>query len=114
MGSAPLITSYATLHMYFMGFISQLIFAMAVRMLPGFLHKRRVARPGLVEATFWLANASAVGRVALFLLPAGWLSLLPGLRLGVRLAFALSGLFGLAAVLVLAINLWLTQRLESA
>jgi uncharacterized protein involved in response to NO len=113
-GSVPLITSPAALHMYLMGFISQLILAMAVRMLPGFLHKRRVARPGLVETTFWLVNASALGRVGLFLLPAEWLSLLPSLRLGARLAFALSGLLGLAAVLVLAINLWLTSRLEQA
>ena len=112
MGSAPLITSHAALHMYLMGFISQLIFGMAVRMLPGFLHKRRVASPVLVETTFWLANVSALGRVGLFLLPVGLLSLLPGLRLVARLAFALSGLLGLAAVLVLAINLWLTSRLE--
>jgi uncharacterized protein involved in response to NO len=112
MGSAPLITSHAALHMYLMGFISQLIFGMAVRMLPGFLQKRRVASPVLVATTFWLANVSALGRVGLFLLPAGLLSLLPGLRFGAHLAFALSGLLGLAAVLALAINLWLTSRLE--
>jgi hypothetical protein len=113
-GSPPLIQSNATLHMYLMGFISLLIFGMAVRMLPGFLHKRRVASPALVGATFWLGNVAALCRVALFLLPPQLLSLFPSLNLGARIAFALSGLFGLAAVLALAMNLWLTSRLEQA
>jgi hypothetical protein len=113
-GSPPLIQSNAVLHMYLMGFISLLIFGMAVRMLPGFMHKRRVASPALVEATFWLGNVAVLCRVALFLLPPRLLSLLPGLSLGARMAFALSGLFGLAAVLALAVNLWLTSRLEQA
>ena len=111
-GSAPFISSNAVLHMYLMGFISQLIFGMAVRLLPGFMHKRRVAHPGLVETTFWLGNVSAVFRVALFLLPAWLLHFLPGLHVGGRIAFALSGILGLGAVLALAVNLWLTSHME--
>jgi heme/copper-type cytochrome/quinol oxidase subunit 1 len=100
--------------MYLMGFISQLIFGMAVRLLPGFMHKRRVAYPGLVDMTFWLGNLSAIFRVALFLLPAWLLSLLPGLQVGGRIAFALSGLLGLGAVLALTVNLWMTSHMEES
>jgi heme/copper-type cytochrome/quinol oxidase subunit 1 len=99
--------------MYLMGFISQLICGMAVRMLPGFMHKRRVAHPGLVDATFWLGNVSAVFRVVLFLLPAWLVNLLPDLVVGGRIAFALSGILGLGAVLALAANLWMTSHMES-
>jgi hypothetical protein len=112
-GSRPFISSNVILHMYLMGFISQLIFGMAVRMLPGFLHKRRVAYPGLVDTTFWLGNVSAVFRVALFLLPAWLVSFLPALVAGGRIAFALSGVLGLGAVLALAVNLWVTSHMES-
>ena len=113
-GSAPFISGNAVLHMYLMGFISQLIFGMAVRLLPGFMHKRRVAYPGLVDMTFWLGNLSAIFRVALFLLPAWLLSLLPGLHVGGRIAFALSGLLGLGAILALAVNLWMTSHMEES
>jgi uncharacterized protein involved in response to NO len=111
-GARSVISSNAILHMYLMGFISQLIFGMAVRMLPGFMHKRRVAYPGLVTMTFWLGNVSAVFRVALFLLPVWLLHLLPGVVVGGRIAFALSGVLGLGAVLALAVNLWTTGHME--
>lgn len=110
-GRAPLVSSTAILHMYLMGFISLLIFGMAVRMLPGFMHKRRVASAALVEATFWLGNLAALFRVALFVLPAGLLQRFPGLHTAGRIAFALSGLLALAAVWALAVNLWRTSRL---
>ena len=111
--SRPFISSNVILHMYLMGFISQLICGMAVRMLPGFMHKRRVAHPGLVDTTFWLGNVSAVFRVVLFLLPAWLVNLLPDLVVGGRIAFALSGILGLGAVLALAANLWMTSHMES-
>jgi hypothetical protein len=111
-GSRPFISGNAILHMYLMGFISQLIFGIAVRMLPGFMHKRRVAYPGLVAVTFWLGNVSTVCRVAVFLLPVWLLNLLPGLGVSGRIAFALSGILGLGAVLALAVNLWTTGHME--
>ena len=110
LGAPALISGNAVLHMYLMGFISLLIFAMAVRLLPGFMHRRRVARPGLVETTFWLGNAATLCRVVWFVLPAGLWPLFPGVYVGARIAFAMSGLLGLAAVLALAVNLWQTSR----
>lgn len=95
-------------HMYLLGFITLLIFGMAVRMLPGFWQQRRIAMPGLVNATFWLGNAAVLGRVLLFLLPVSLYDAFPGSLLSVRMAFALSGLLGLAAVICLAGNLWKT------
>jgi hypothetical protein len=111
-GAGPFSSGNAILHMYLMGFISQLIFGIAVRLLPGFMHKRRVAYPGLVAVTFWLGNIATIFRVALFLLPVWLLNLLPGLVVGGRIAFALSGILGLGAVLALAVNLWTTAHME--
>jgi uncharacterized protein involved in response to NO len=110
LGVAAFISGNAVLHMYLMGFISLLIFGIAVRLLPGFMHQRRVARPGLVEATSWLGNAATLCRVVWFVLPAGLWSVFPAVYVGARIAFALSGLLGLAAVLALAVNLWQTSR----
>jgi uncharacterized protein involved in response to NO len=97
-------------HMYLLGFITLLIFGMAVRMLPGFWQQRRIAMPGLVKATFWLGNAAVFGRVLLFLLPVGLYDAVPGSLRGARIAFALSGLLGLVAVACLAGNLWKTAQ----
>jgi uncharacterized protein involved in response to NO len=104
------ISSDAIRHAYLLGFITNLILGMAVRMLPGFIQKKQVAHPKLVAATFWLANAAAVTRVAPLLLPAGWLEPFPVLMVIVLRAFALSGVFGLAAVICLAMNLIKTAR----
>lgn len=97
-----------TLHMYGLGFITLLILGMAVRMLPGFLRKRRIASPVLVEATFWLGNGAVLSRLLLFVLPAGFLQAIPGALTGARIAFALSGFLGLASIFLLATNLWRT------
>lgn len=102
----------AVLHLYVLGFITQLIFGMAVRMLPGFFQKRRVASARLVEATFWLGNAAVLGRVLWFIIPAGLFSWWPASQVGLRWAYAFSGLLGLAAVWGFAVNLWATSRLE--
>lgn len=107
-GQHVFIGSHAIRHMYLLGFITLLICGMAVRMLPGFLHKRQVARPALVEATFWLGNAAAVCRVLWFALPPGVLQEVPGSTWLARSAFAVSGLLGLAAVWCLAVNVWQT------
>lgn len=117
-GWPVLIGQSVLLHMYLLGFITLLILGMAVRMLPGFLHERRVASPALVSATFWLGNAAVVTRMLLFLLPPALRHAIPGGVVGARTAFALSGLLGLAAVGCLAVNLGRTvahaQRHQSA
>lgn len=105
-----LISPAAIRHMYLLGFITLLIFGMAVRMLPGFVHKRRIVYPSLVEATFWLGNAAVVSRVFPWILPATLLQSFPGVASVARLAFAVSGLLGLLAVLCLGLNLWTTFR----
>jgi hypothetical protein len=110
-GGAFFISSSAIRHMYLLGFITQLICGMAVRMLPGFLQQRRIASPALVDATWWLGNAATVCRVLLFVVPPTVLQMIPGGTLVARTAFAVSGLLGFAAVWCLAVNLWQTSSL---
>jgi hypothetical protein len=112
-GGSFFISGSAIRHMYLLGFITQLIFGMAARMLPGFLQQRRVANPALVDATLWLGNAAAVCRVLLFVVPPTVLQMIPGSTLVARTAFAVSGLLGLAAVWCLAVNLWKTSSLPA-
>ena len=81
-------------------------------MLPGFLHKRHVAHVALVEATFWLGNAAVVSRLLPFLLPPAVLQGVPASAVFARIALAVSGLLGLAAVWCLAVNLWHTAHAE--
>ena len=79
-------------------------------MLPGFLKKKAVASPSLVEPTIWLGNAAAVFRVLPFILPPTLLDLAPAIGRIARSAFGLSGMIALAAVVCLAVNLWQTAR----
>lgn len=104
----------AVRHLYLMGFVTLLIFGVGTRMLPGMLHARRVAYPGLVHAMLWLGNAAVIGRVVLVGLPGPlWQGAPPGVIAGARVAFAWSGILGLAAVFCLALNLWLTAKMAS-
>ncbi|MFQ5639100.1 MAG: hypothetical protein ACE5IR_14045 [bacterium] len=99
------ISSDAIRHTYLLGFVTQLILGMAVRMIPGFLRKKRVAVPELVEVTFWLANVAAVSRVVPLILPLALYELLPGIEIITQSFLGFSGIFGLAAVVCLTINL---------
>jgi len=99
-------------HAVLLGFISLLIFGMAVRMIPGFLGRKRIASTRLVGATFWLGNAAAVCRVVPLILPVKLFEALPVLTPLSQAAFALSGILGMAAVGCLAVNLRKTVRLE--
>jgi hypothetical protein len=61
-----------------------------------------------------LGNAAVVGRVVLIGLPGAiWQELPPWAVQGARVAFAWSGILGLAAVLCLALNLWRTAKMAS-
>jgi hypothetical protein len=97
-------------HLYLLGFITHLILGMTVRMLPGFMKKRRIASLRLVETTFWLGNAAMVCRVLVFLIPLELGQLWPSLMTLARWALGLSGLLGWAGVACLAVNLWMTAH----
>ncbi len=101
LGSPALLNPDVERHSITLGFITLLIFGMAVRMLPGFSGKRKVANTRLVLATFWLGNVATVFRVAPLLAPG-----LPG----ADIALGSSGAIGWLAVLCLAANLWMTFR----
>lgn len=92
-------------HMYLLGFITHLVFGASVRMLPGFIRRKRVASAALVDATFWLGSAATVCRVLPLLSPSWLFDLLPAGDMLVQTIFAISGIFGWGAVVCLAINL---------
>lgn len=82
---------------------------MAPRMIPGFIHQRRLAKPELVAVTCWLANAAVVCRVV----PGLMANLGTASSLSVNIAhtlFGVSGGLAWLAVLVLSWNLVATAR----
>jgi len=90
-------------HTFLLGFITALILGMAQKMIPGFLHKGRLAFPGLSHWIFLLINASVLARVLPMLWPA---------RTGIALyGLALSGPLALAALSLFGWNLLATARL---
>lgn len=100
-------------HTHLAGFITLLLLGMAPRMVPGFLHKRRVAFPGLVVATLVLATTAALCRIAPLLL-AEILHRVPGGLTVSMTAFGISGVLGWLAAAVLAYNLLQTWRNSTA
>ena len=108
LGSAPPVSTDAVRHTYVLGFITVLILGVSVRLIPGLLKKKCVARPALVEATFWLGNIAAMFRVVPLILPSSLLEATSLTVMMTQTAFAFSGIIGLIAVLCLAINLWKT------
>lgn len=102
------VSTDALRHIYLLGFITHLIFGMAPRMIPGFLKRKQVALPGLVAATFWLGSLAVVSRILPLFMPPVLSETLPGIAAAAQVAFGCSGIFGLAAVICLAINLWKT------
>jgi uncharacterized protein involved in response to NO len=102
------ISSDAVRHLYLLGFITHLIFGMAVRMIPGFLTQRQIASPLLVDLTWWFGTAAAVCRVLLFMVPGAAFAVLPASLWVARTAFAWSGILAWIAVACLATNLWRT------
>ena len=95
-------------HIYLLGFITNLIMGMAVRMVPGFLKKRSVASTKLIDGTLWLTNIAALGRVAPLLLPLVLYDASETMDKIAQAMFGLSGILGLLATICLAINLWRT------
>ncbi len=108
------ISSDVIQHTYLFGFVTNLIMGVSVRMVPGFLKKRRVASARLVDVTFWLVNIAVLGRVLLLLLPSALLEGAVVIGTIAQAAFGLSGTLGLLATVCLAINLWRTVYSISA
>ena len=108
-GTMPLAFD-AIRHSFAVGFIALLICGIAPRMLPSF-SGHRIASPRLVSATLWLGNAAALLRVGSILLA----PLFPGSQGNTidTILFGLSGPFGLALAICLAINLWPLLRTRS-
>ncbi|MDZ7360666.1 MAG: NnrS family protein [candidate division KSB1 bacterium] len=105
------ISTDAIRHVYLLGFITLLIFGMAVRMIPGFIQKK-LASAKLVDFTFWLGNLAVIGRVLPLLLPAALFGKISSAIFLSQALFALSGMSGLAAIYCLALNLRLTAKAD--
>lgn len=102
---SPILNPDVVRHIITLGFVSMLIFGMAVRMLPGLSGKSRVANTELVLATFWLGNAATLFRVAPLIAPELPLA---------RMALGLSGVIGWLAVVCLTVNIWWTWHQDQA
>lgn len=98
------------------GFITLLILGMGVRLVPGFLGRRKMASGSLVWATLWLGSAAALLRVGPPI--ANWLVALAGAPPlptygalgGLGGLLALSGVLDVLAVAAFGWNLWRTLR----
>jgi uncharacterized protein involved in response to NO len=110
LGFSTPISADAIRHMYLLGFITHLVFGASVRMLPGFIKRKRVASTALVDATFWLGSMATICRVIPLLAPSRLFDLLPAGDLLSQTIFAISGTLGWGAVVCLAINLWQTAN----
>ncbi len=97
-------------HIFLLGYVTLLIAGMAQRMLPGFMHKKGIGFRRVVFATFVLGNLAVLSRVLPMLLPASLLSAYPAAGRGLLYAFGVSGLFMIAGLLLLWVNLIVTFR----
>lgn len=104
------ISSDVIRHIYLLGFITNLIMGLAVRMVPGFLKRRRIASTNMIDVTFWLTNIAVVGRVVPLLLPLVLFDVPATIHTIAQAAFGVSGILGLLATVCLAINLRKTVR----
>lgn len=98
-------------HIYLMGFITHLIFGISVRMIPGFIHKHRIASARLVDATLVFGTTAAISRVLPLMLPVSLLTSFQKINTISQFLYAFSGIWAIIAVSCLAINLWKTAKL---
>jgi uncharacterized protein involved in response to NO len=99
-------------HVYLAGFISSLLIGMGPRMIPGFVHQRKIAYPRAVNATFWLWAVGSGFRI-LPLLLSPILPVSETVSSVFSIIFALSGSIGWVAIAVMTVNLWETFRRAS-
>ncbi len=99
-------------HSFLAGFISLLIIGMAQRMLPGFMHKSRIANPKIVLLTFIFGNIAVFFRVIPMLIPlylSGPLQILTQFMLYL---FGISGFIAIFSLILLLINLRKTFKMQ--
>jgi hypothetical protein len=98
-------------HSFFAGFITLLILGMAQRMLPGFMHKSKIANTKIVFWTFILGNVSVFSRVVPMLVPlylSGSMWIFTKIMLYL---FGVSGFVAIASIILLYVNLWKTLKM---
>ena len=100
-------------HIYLMGFVTHLILGMAVRMIPGFMKKKKVASAKLVDATFWLGSCAAVFRILPLLIPVVVFDMIPSSVPFIQAAFGVSGAIAMLTILCFGINLRKTVLMKS-
>lgn len=98
-------------HSLLAGFITLLILGMAQRMLPGFMHKNKIANTKIVTATFILGNFAVFSRVVPMLIPLYLSGPLQFLTKVMLYLFGISGFIAIVSLILLSINLRLTSRL---
>lgn len=113
-GAEPPWAPDALRHLYLAGFGTLLLLGMAPRMIPGFLGRRRVAFPWLVDLSGGLGLAAALGRVAPVALAPFLPEAYPGLAEWSSYLFGVSGGLGWLAVGCLALNLGATAAAPQA
>lgn len=104
-GQNPLFAIDAIRHSVAVGFITLLICGISPRMIPGF-SGGKIASPALVAATLWLGNTAALLRVGSLLLATALATISFAGGSLYSILFGLSGPFGLALAICLALNLW--------
>ncbi len=110
MGEPPPWAPDALRHLYLAGFGTLLLLGMAPRMIPGFVGRRRVAWPWLVDLSGGLGLAAALLRVAPVALAPFLPEQYPALGVWASYLFGISGGLGWLAVGCLAVNLGVTLR----
>ena len=109
-GNTPSYGSDPVRHTFLLGFITILILGMAQRMLPGFMHRKRIASKTIVMLTFVFGNLAVVLRVFPFVLS----SYFPNFAGLFLYGFGVSGVFAIAAIVLLGVNLLKTFKDVSA
>ncbi|RME84375.1 MAG: hypothetical protein D6785_05635, partial [Planctomycetota bacterium] len=89
-------------HLYLFGFITFLIYGVGNRMLPGFVGKKQIAFPFLVDLGFLILALALLGRMSPYL--PYWI----GKERFFSYLFGWSGVIGMVATLIFFINLFFT------
>ncbi len=98
-------------HSFLAGFVTLLILGMAQRMLPGFMHKNKIANTKIVTATFILGNFAVFSRVIPMLVPLYLSGPMQFLTQVMLYLFGISGFVAIASLILSFINLRFTSRL---